>query len=86
MFNLEKAIKDWRKALNKNEALEDGYKEELECHLRDKIDYLIGLPAGIHPGKKAAGCHLSFRIILKSASGRSSGRHSIPSSILQDSL
>ncbi len=43
MFNLEKAIKDWRKALNKNEALEDGYKEELECHLRDKIDYLIGL-------------------------------------------
>ena len=43
MFDLEKAIKDWRKALNKNEALEDGYKEELECHLRDKIDYLIGL-------------------------------------------
>jgi putative ABC transport system permease protein len=43
MFDLEKAINDWRKALNKNEALEDGYKEELECHLRDKIDYLIGL-------------------------------------------
>jgi len=43
MFDLEKAIKDWRKALNKNESLEDGYKEELECHLRDKIDYLIGL-------------------------------------------
>ena len=43
MFDLEKAIKNWRKALNKNEALEDGYKEELECHLRDKIDYLIGL-------------------------------------------
>jgi putative ABC transport system permease protein len=43
MFDLEKAIIDWRKALNKNEALEDGYKEELECHLRDKIDYLIGL-------------------------------------------
>ena len=42
MFDLEKAIKDWRKALNKNESLEDGYKEELECHLRDKIDYLIG--------------------------------------------
>lgn len=36
MFDLEKAIKNWRKALNKNEALEDGYKEELECHLRDK--------------------------------------------------
>ncbi len=43
MFDLEKAIKNWRKALNKNEALEDGYKEELECHLRDKVDYLTGL-------------------------------------------
>jgi putative ABC transport system permease protein len=43
MFDLEKAINDWRKALNKNESLEDGYKEELECHLRDKIDYLKGL-------------------------------------------
>ena len=42
MFDLEKAIKSWRKALNKNEALEDGYKEELESHLRDKIDHLIG--------------------------------------------
>ena len=43
MFDLEKAIKHWRKTLNKNVALEDGYKEELECHLRDKIDYLISL-------------------------------------------
>lgn len=43
MFDLEKAIKHWRKTLNKNSALEDGYKEELECHLRDKIDYLISL-------------------------------------------
>lgn len=41
MFNLEKSIKQWRKSLNKNEALEDGYKEELECHLRDKIEHLM---------------------------------------------
>jgi len=41
MFDLEKAIKLWRQTLNKNSALEDGYKEELECHLRDKIEYLI---------------------------------------------
>ncbi len=40
MFDLEQAIKDWRKSLNKDRALEDGYKEELENHLRDKIDYL----------------------------------------------
>ncbi|MFC2156565.1 ABC transporter permease [Acidobacteriota bacterium] len=41
MFDLEKEIVQWRKSLNGNEALEDGYKEELENHLRDKIDYLI---------------------------------------------
>ncbi len=41
MFDLEKAIKDWRKGLNANEALEDGDKEELESHLRDKVDFLV---------------------------------------------
>jgi putative ABC transport system permease protein len=41
MFDLERAIQQWKKALNKNSALEDGYKEELENHLRDKIDYLV---------------------------------------------
>jgi putative ABC transport system permease protein len=40
MFDLEEAIKKWRKSLRKNEALEDGYIEELESHLRDKIDHL----------------------------------------------
>ena len=43
MFDLEKAIRQWKKALNKNSALEDGYKEELENHLRDKIEYLMDL-------------------------------------------
>jgi putative ABC transport system permease protein len=43
MFDLDKAIKQWRKILNKNDALEDGYKEELENHLRDKIDYLVSI-------------------------------------------
>jgi len=41
MFELETAIKKWRKTLNANQALEDGVKEELECHLRDKIEYLM---------------------------------------------
>jgi len=41
MFDLEKEIKKWRNSLNANEALEDGVKEELECHLRDKIEYLM---------------------------------------------
>jgi len=43
MFDLDKAIKQWRKILNKNDALEDGYKEELENHLRDKIDHLVSI-------------------------------------------
>ncbi|MBA4317593.1 MAG: hypothetical protein C0412_04255 [Flavobacterium sp.] len=38
MFNLEKAIKEWKKNLRKNEALEDGYIAELESHLRDEVD------------------------------------------------
>ncbi len=43
MFDLEKTIKKWRKALIKNEAFEDGYITELESHLRDEIDRQIDL-------------------------------------------
>ena len=39
MFNLERAIKQWRKTLRKNEALEDGYVSELESHLREEIEH-----------------------------------------------
>lgn len=42
MFDLEKAIKQWRKKLMKNEALEDGYIAEMESHLRDVIDDKTG--------------------------------------------
>jgi putative ABC transport system permease protein len=42
MLDLDKAIKKWRKELRKNEAMEDGYVEELESHLRDEIDRLCG--------------------------------------------
>jgi putative ABC transport system permease protein len=41
MFDLENAIRQWKRTLDKNSALEDGYKEELENHLRDKIEYLM---------------------------------------------
>ena len=37
MFELESAIKDWKKNLRKNESLEEGYIAELESHLRDEI-------------------------------------------------
>ncbi len=38
MFDVEKAIKSWRKTLKKNQALEDGYAAELESHLRDLFE------------------------------------------------
>lgn len=40
MFELEKAIQQWKKALRKNESLEDGCVAELESHLRDEIENL----------------------------------------------
>ena len=38
MFDLEKAIRQWRKTLKKNQAFEDGYAVELESHLRDEFE------------------------------------------------
>jgi len=38
MFDLEKAIKQWRNTLRKNQAIEDGYLEEIESHLRDEFE------------------------------------------------
>ena len=41
MFELEKAIKEWKRSLRKNRGYEDGDIEELESHLRDRIDALV---------------------------------------------
>jgi putative ABC transport system permease protein len=49
MFDLEKAIQDWRRALRKSEAMEDGYIEEMESHLRDEFENQIRL--GLNAGK-----------------------------------
>lgn len=38
MFDLENAIRNWRKALHKIESMEDGHIEELEAHLKDEIE------------------------------------------------
>ncbi len=43
MFDLEKAIKQWKKTLRKNEAMEDGHLAELESHLRDEVENQINL-------------------------------------------
>ena len=41
MFDIEKAIKEWKKHLRKRKFFEDGHIAELESHLRDEIDSLI---------------------------------------------
>ncbi len=41
MFELEKAIRNWKKALHKIESLEDGHIQELEAHLRDEIEVRV---------------------------------------------
>lgn len=40
MFELEKAITNWRKRMEADPALEPGFIAEVESHLRDKIDDL----------------------------------------------
>ncbi|MBO6523455.1 MAG: ABC transporter permease [Balneolaceae bacterium] len=40
MFDLEKAIKEWKLNLRKNPGYEDGDIEELESHLLDEIEHL----------------------------------------------
>ncbi len=42
MFDLEKAVSDWKKDLAKNQALEDTYLAELEAVLRDEVADLVG--------------------------------------------
>ena len=40
MFDLDKAVRSWRKNMASNESLEDGTLAELESHLLDEIDRL----------------------------------------------
>jgi hypothetical protein len=42
MFNLDQEIKKWKRSLAKYESFEDGTIAELESHLRDNIDDLVG--------------------------------------------
>jgi hypothetical protein len=43
MFDIEKAVREWKQGLRKLESFEDGYIAELESHLRDEIDRQKGL-------------------------------------------
>ena len=56
MFDLEKAIRDWKRSLRRQETLEDGTIADLESHLRDILDELKGegVPAAKAFDKAAA--------------------------------
>ena len=41
MFDLNQSIERWRREFRRNPAIEDGYLEELEAHLRDTVDEYI---------------------------------------------
>jgi hypothetical protein len=42
MFDLEKAIKEWKKTMRRSASIDDGDLAELERYLRDKIEDLAG--------------------------------------------
>ena len=46
MFDLEKAIKEWKQKLAADPAMEEGYIAELEGHLRDRVEELTGQGIG----------------------------------------
>lgn len=54
MFDLEKAIKEWKRSLRKNSVYEDGDIEELESHLRDRIDALLEAGKSAHKAFETA--------------------------------
>ncbi len=42
MFDLESAVAEWKRALRRSPAFEDGQIAELEANLRDEVEELIG--------------------------------------------
>jgi putative ABC transport system permease protein len=54
MFDMERAIADWKKDMRRSRAVQDGDVAELEGHLRDKIEDLIGQGTGAEAAFRAA--------------------------------
>ena len=46
-FDLDAAVADWSREMRRGEALEDGTIAELEAHVRDEVDDLVG--PGMNP-------------------------------------
>lgn len=58
-FDLEQSIKKWRNRLEKHQGLEPGDVEELETHLRDKIDHLTAEGYGLQEAFEQASSDVS---------------------------
>ncbi len=60
MFDLEQAVREWKKIIKRNPALEDGEIAELEANIRDEFDELSsrGLPPeeAFTAARDTAGC------------------------------
>jgi putative ABC transport system permease protein len=54
MFNLDKEIRKWRRALQRNPSIEDGDLAELESHLREDIARRTAAGAGAEDAFRAA--------------------------------
>jgi putative ABC transport system permease protein len=54
MFDLEKAISEWKQAMRRSPSIEDGDLAELERYLRDKVDDLISQGSGPEEAFRAA--------------------------------
>jgi len=79
MFDLETAIRKWRRSFRGSEAFDEGSLEELEAHLRDKIECLTGLGRPVQEAFAEAVEKIGRRELLRddffqAAARRDSGR------------
>lgn len=81
MFDLESAIRSWRRGLAASPTLEEGYQAELEEHLRDKIEDLVA--QGMEPeaafGEAAAALGRRDKIDAEFFKAHTPRRHGRPS-------
>jgi putative ABC transport system permease protein len=70
MFDLEKAIAEWKKTLRRNPSIDDGDLAELERYLRDKIADLV--QGGLDPEEAFRSAEAEFRraVTLDAAYGQ----------------
>jgi putative ABC transport system permease protein len=81
MFDPEKAIREWRRSLQKNVTIDESDVAELESHLRDEIDRLTAAGEDLESAFRAALEGSAAADVLGAEFGKSRSRRS-PRSIL----